>query len=147
MEDHYDDLGDNLSGLGGDLEYHMADVAIAPHEEDDSTDRIDEECIQGMLTWWFRGEVSLPQCPPDTMIAGNLEQLMTLLAEAGPGLDMCELCGGEARATTVAVRRRLKTGKNFDLVTHVDLNDPTAQRQVQRYIEKSSFSNGNGPNA
>ena len=64
VEDHYDDLGDNLSGLGGDLEYHMADVAIAPHEEDDLTDRIDEECIQGMLTWWFRGEGSLPQCPP-----------------------------------------------------------------------------------
>ena len=66
------------------------------------------------------------------MIAGNLEQLTTLLAEAGPGLDMCELCGGEARATTVAVRRRLKTGKNFDLVTHVDLNDPNVQRQVRK---------------
>ena len=61
------------------------------------------------------------------MIAGNLEQLTTLLAEAGPGLDMCELCGGEARATTVAVRRRLETGKNFDLVTHVDLNDPNVK--------------------
>ena len=89
-------------------------------KEDERNDRLDEECIQGMLTWWFRGEGSLPQCPPDAMIAGNLEQLITLLTEAGPGLDMCELCGGEARATTVAVRRRLKTGKNFDLVTHVD---------------------------
>ena len=63
VEDNYDDLGDNLSGLGGDLEYHMADAVIAPYEEDDCVDRIDEECIQGMLTWWFRGEGSLPQCP------------------------------------------------------------------------------------
>ena len=73
--------------------------------------------------------------PHDTMIAGNLDQFITLLAEAGPGLDMCELCGGEARATTVAVRRRLKTGKNFDLATHVDLNDPKVQRQVRQYID------------
>ena len=81
------------------------------------------------------------------MIAGNLEQLTALLAEAGPGLDMCELCGGEARATTVAVRRRLKTGKNFDLVTHVDLNDPKVQRQVQTiYRGQCSFGCGHGPN-
>ena len=97
------------------------------HDEDEDIDRIDEQCIQGMITWWFRREGSFPQCPPDTMIAGNMEQFTTLLAEAGPGLDMCELCGGEARATTVAVRRRLKTGENFDLVTHVDLNDPKVQ--------------------
>ena len=30
VEDHYDDLGDDLSGLGGDLEYHLADIIIAP---------------------------------------------------------------------------------------------------------------------
>ena len=78
------------------------------------------------------------------MIAGNMEQFTTLLTEAGPGLDMCELCGGEARATTVAVRRRLKTGKNFDLVTHVDLNDPKVQRQVRKYIEEMSIGYGHG---
>ena len=63
VEEHYDDLGDDLSGLGGDLDYHLADIIISPHEEEESTDRIDEECIQGMLTWWFRGDGSLPQCP------------------------------------------------------------------------------------
>ena len=61
---------------------------------------------------------------------------MAMLAEAGPGLDMCELCGGEARATTVAVRRRLHTGNNFDLVTHVYLKDPATQHAAMKYIEQ-----------
>ena len=34
---------------------------------------------------------------------------------------MCELCGGEARPTTLAIRRKLNTGMNFDLPTNVDL--------------------------
>jgi len=30
---------------------------------------------------------------------------------------MVEICGGVARTSTIAVRRRLRTGANFDLVT------------------------------
>ena len=40
---------------------------------------------------------------------------------AGDVLDMCELWGGESRPTRVAIRRRLKTVKNVDLVTGCDL--------------------------
>ena len=111
-------------------------MAIAPHDEPEAAEQQEEQAVSGMLTWWFRGEGSLPQCPPDTMIAGSMSQMMAMLAEAGPGLDMCELCGGEARATTVAVRRRLHTGKNVDLVAHVDLNDPATQNAVMQYIEQ-----------
>ena len=45
--------------------------------------------------------------------------MSALLASAGEGLDMCELCGGEARTTQLAIRRRLTSGRNFDLVCNV----------------------------
>ena len=60
----------------------------------------------------------------------DLEQGLAVLLAVGEGLDMCELCGGEARSSKVAIRRRLSTGRNFDLVTGCDLNKPHEQRLV-----------------
>ena len=40
---------------------------------------------------------------------------------AGDGIDLCELCGREARPTRIAIRRRLKTGKNFDWTAGCDM--------------------------
>ena len=60
---------------------------------------------------------------------------MTLLAEAGQGIDIAEFCGGEARTTTVAIRRRLRGGRNFDLVTHIDLGDPQTQKKALEYLD------------
>ena len=51
-------------------------------------------------------------------------------------LDMVEICGGVSRASTIAVRRRLRTGKNFDLVTDLDLTDPMQQAEVKAYFRK-----------
>ena len=57
------------------------------------------------------------------------------LNQQEPGLDICELCGGlEARASQVAIRRRLRTGENFDLVCGVDLGDIPTQREVIKYL-------------
>ena len=51
VEDHCDDLGDDLAGLGGDLEYHMADVAIAPttkmRTSTASMSSASKECLRG----------------------------------------------------------------------------------------------------
>ena len=69
------------------ITWQMLPLPPAPaphtHEEGEDTGRIVEQCIQGMLTWWFRGAASLPQCPPDTMIAGNLDQLVTFRSHVG----------------------------------------------------------------
>ena len=47
---------------------------------------------------------------------------------------MRELCGGLARPARVAIRRRLKAGENFDLVTDCDLGTPMEQSRVLLYI-------------
>ena len=49
-------------------------------------------------------------------------------------LDLCELCGGEARVTKLAIRRQMKVGKNFDIVCGIDLNDETVQRDAMQYF-------------
>ena len=59
------------------------------------------------------------------------------LYKLGEGLDLCELCGGDqARTSQIAIRRRLRTGENFDLVTGYDLNKPNDQQAVWHYFEK-----------
>ena len=71
---------------------------------------------------------------PKILQASNIEEAICLLQTIGPGIDIAELCGGVARATTLAVRRSLRAGPNFDLITGVDLNS----RKDQEPTKKSS---------
>ena len=43
---------------------------------------------------------------------------------------MAEICGGEGRTSALAIKRQLKVGESFDLVTYRDLNSPRDQEQV-----------------
>ena len=47
---------------------------------------------------------------PNILQASNMEEAICLLQAIGPGVDIAELCGGVARATTLAVRRSLRAG-------------------------------------
>lgn len=82
-------------------------------------------------TWFYQFPT-----PSTTMRCENMSHVFAVLQHLGEGIDMCELCGGEARPTTLAIRRRLKTGKNFDLTTNVDLGKRADQDQVSLYIIK-----------
>ena len=55
--------------------------------------------------------------------------------EQEPGLDVCELCGGEGRTTMIAIRSYLGAGKSFDLQTLVDLSETDAQKPVMQYMD------------
>jgi hypothetical protein len=48
------------------------------------------------------------------------------------------VCGGEARATKVATRRRLSTGKNFDLVAGFDLTKAKDRQYGLQYFRISN---------
>ena len=150
VQDHCDDLGDDLSGLGGDLQFHLADV-ITEHFKDydddhNNTDGYgdnyvhDETFVDGLQTWWFHGmdgPKGLPKVADWVYLASNMETAMQYLASLGPGLDLCEFCGGEARTTTIAIRRHLRSGLNFDLVTHLDLGDPSTQQFAIQYLDNN----------
>ena len=44
-----------------------------------------------------------------------------------------EICGGEARVSKLAIRRKLKVGENFDMICGIDLSDDKTQHQVRTY--------------
>ena len=65
-----------------------------------------------------------------------MEEAICLLQTIGSGIDIAELCGGIARAITLAVRGSLRAGPNFDLITGVDLNNRKDQELAKKYIDK-----------
>ena len=136
VEDHYDDLGDDLSGLGCDLAFHQATTIVEDYYSDNSNEvSSDEEFIDGLTYWMFKGPDGDRLTTYHTMSVCDLSTAIALLSEVGGGYDICEFCGGTGRTTRVAIRRRLRTGRNFDLVTNADLGDPTQQRQALKYLD------------
>ena len=73
---------------------------------------------------------------PKILQASNMEEAICLLQSIGPGRDIAELCGGVARATSLAVRRSLRTGPNFDLITGVGFNNRKDQELTKKYIDR-----------
>ena len=49
---------------------------------------------------------------------------------------MLEICGGEAGVSRLAIRRRLNSGGNLDLVTGVDLSKLDRQKELFTYLSK-----------
>ena len=61
------------------------------------------------------------------MLTSTVHDLFHFLSSLDYGVDIVEIYGGEARASALAMRRRLNAGPNYDLITDVDLNDPEHQ--------------------
>ena len=141
VEHHHDDLGDDLSGLGPNIEALYADLDPTQEADaisSDSAQSSDDDHITGFQHFGLTNASGLAEPPSSVMIAASLDEVAQILAYAGPGVDVAELCGGEARATTVAIRRRLVGGRNFDLVTQVDLGCPQQQRTCLNYLTQHS---------
>ena len=59
---------------------------------------------------------------------------MNILQTLDSKVDLVEICGGAARTSTVCIRKQLQVGRNFDLITQCDLNDPSQQQMVTQYF-------------
>ena len=64
-----------------------------------------------------------------------MHHALAALEARGKGLDIAEICGGEARTTQIGVRRHLKCGMNFDLVTNFDLCNKDQAHQAWLYFK------------
>ena len=107
VEEHYDDCGTNLLGLGDVV------MTLLYQIEDDN----EEPFVDGLCIDWFQGS-DFDETPRPTMhTMESMYHMMQKLDELDDGIDMVELCGGEGRPCILAVRRQLKVGENFDLVT------------------------------
>ena len=116
IEDHHDDCGTDLSGLG-----------ISP-------ELFAEDSPASLAMVLMRHELHSPS-------RSSLAECLTAAAEhQGAALDLIEICGGEARPTSIALRKGLHGGDNFDLVTGCDLNDAHNQYLVLNYIRQSRLA-------
>ena len=114
IEDHHDDCGNDLSGLGPHV---MEEDNLAP-----------QDLALFLMTDYANSRVRQVESLEHALIQAN--------ADSSP-LDVIEICGGEARCTTVAIRRGLRAGDNFDIICSCDLNDESNQNKVIKYIKES----------
>ena len=137
IEEHYDDCGTDLSGLGADIKALTLEyLVLEPYFltcDDPGTSLAD-----GLETCWFQGtdaDGSNLVRVPSTAWFATIPEAGIALMFSGPGDDVVEICGGEARVTTICIRRRLKSGGNFDLVTQCDLNTPKGQKELWDHLK------------
>ena len=120
VENHFDDCGDDRNhSIVKDIDAYHA-IAINHEELSESSDEDDYSYLSYMM--WGSNMLHSVTISPKILQASNMEEAICLLQSIGPGIDIAGLCGGVARATTLAVRRSLRAGPNFDSITGVDLN-------------------------
>lgn len=152
QEDHFDDCGSDLAplefiawtfvfgadgSLGASIGYSLGDhqgccsSSVEPSEEDLERvlpDNFDLHFSAGSGGDGPGGHHRAAQVPVE-QFCGHLNQLRL----AGL-LDVLGVFGGVGGVGKLALRRRLRTGDNSDLVTGVDLCKPDHQRHVLNYI-------------
>ena len=164
VEDHFDDCGEDLNSLfkghklgmedepgqstppGTDhaLDYLVDEqMMFLIHSSDDELDDgepsdVKRDFMEGItLFMFFGGEFPMkPLANLHKVYLASPVYMQRTLEARGQGIDIAEICGGQARTTQVAVRRKLKVGPNFDLVTDCDLTCPRQQSYAYEYFEK-----------
>ena len=133
VEDHFGDCGDDISSNVKDIDtYH----AIASNHDELSESSDEDDCTYSSYMMWGSNMLHSVHISPNILQAFNMEEATCLLQAVGPGIYIAELCGGVARATTLAVRRSLRAGPNFDLITGVGLNNRKDQELTKNCIDK-----------
>ena len=90
--------------------YHT--IAINHDELSESSDEDGYTYLSFMM--WGSNMLRRVTISPYIFQTSVMEEAICLFQAIGPGIYIAELCGGVARATTLAVRRSLRAGPNFD---------------------------------
>ena len=153
VEAHYDDCGDSLAGLNL-LVFADADNLIYQFEvdsdgsdyddnDDDNDDVLDEfhdplrDDAVPLYTWAFLGDATIHASIPDHVhVATNMQQAYTWARtnNTHDHVDIVELCGGAGRPLEIAIHRRMRAGRNFDLTTGIDLSVPDEVAAYWAYL-------------
>jgi hypothetical protein len=141
IEDHTDDCGNDLSGLsnvgsGVDVSSLLCEclpALLRDIEEDFDWDHSDSEAfLDTSPLFLFTGAGNISA----TRSVLTLQSFLEVAATLPQGIDIVELCGGVGRTSSIAVRRKLRVGPNYDLVAGYDLNSPADQDMVKAFFRK-----------
>ena len=144
-EDHWDDCGTDLAGLGKDEIFGGLFDASSEDDPLDEDEAFEEQWY--VPSRWLFSSVLFPEAP-ERLIGSDvgfrdldehsrlfscMEALYFYASKQQVSMTVCEIAGGEARCSRVCCRLRLRTGKNFDLVTGCDLQLASERNAFLRY--------------
>ena len=141
VEQHHDDCGESLASIAPH-DTHLL-VVSSSDEEDCASESVLQwmsPLLNSFSVWSFEGSESKgpPGLGPASVLAADIEEMFTILASKDHrpwGVELVELCGGAGTSSYLAIKRRLRSGHNFDLVTGVDLCSAEVQRKVIGYLD------------
>ena len=124
--------------MGPEFRAFLAD-AIVELPSEDSQDDDDNALVADLPLWCFAGSTAshddLGPPPHGVHFARSINEMTEILVATPIGDDIVEFCGGAARVSTVCLRRRMRCGGNFDIITHFDLSGPSVQDQAMHYLD------------
>ena len=137
VEDHYDDCGDCLDSIVTNLDAEESHFAF-DQPDDWNYDAHETSLIDNMQFQYFYGQPGGHHRNLVNVTVSNMEEFFKVLVEKPGTVDIAEICGGEARTMQLATRRRLTTGKNFDIVAGCDLTRANDRHYAIQYFERFS---------
>ncbi len=138
VEDHSDDCGESLDSISTDLD---GDACHLVDSSDDTEWDQEDPLVENLeLSHLWGGEAPVYNPLENLSLCSftDFEQTLAVLKCKGQGLDLAEICGGEARTTQIGIRRHLKCGSNFDLVTNFDLTVKHQRMRAWQYFEQNT---------
>ncbi|CAK9013617.1 S-adenosylmethionine synthase 2 (AdoMet synthase 2) (Methionine adenosyltransferase 2) (MAT 2), partial [Durusdinium trenchii] len=134
VEDHHDDCGDDVSILEKTLK---KESFYEGYSSDDSETEPPSGLPSMLSCWHVRGSAcnDPPEYTPNMFLACDVEEMLDILATKAPlnwpwGVELVEICGGQGLTSHILVKRRLRSGHNFELLTGTDLRQRRNQLKV-----------------
>ena len=117
VESHYDDCGEDLSGIIGkqslDQAANFTWLSVVYIDPDYEEEFDDVGLLDNSLSFYFWGRHEHLYSNLQQIIASNMQELALIANTKGECVDLIEICGGQARASQVGVRRKLAVCPNF----------------------------------
>ena len=140
-EQHYDDCGEDVSSIAhvSMVEECYRDTVYFEDELHDVFMPSEDNDFNLSNVTSFLG-VGVPDAIPVVDSFAALFERQSILHDRNADkhyVDVAEVMGGEARTTSVMVRRNYLGGLNFDCVVGVDLMNPADEHDLYVYLRKS----------
>ena len=138
VEQHFDDCGENLEPIEKEVKISLFENYTSDESEVEELNGLG----QTMSLWNPSG--SSDDLPPDltgnSYLACDIDEMLDIL-EKNPGIawpwgvEIVEICGGKEIISYLVIKRKLRSGRGFELITGVDLSTTENHRKVCEYVK------------
>ena len=142
VQQHFDDCGDSLASLDMSPQQPQRVTYLSTCFSDEDDNDAYEDYVVSLVTPQLNSlelHSSTGECSPFhfSAEAADVDELISILGEeqfASWGPEVFEVCGDTAEHARVCARRRVKAGRNFDIVCHANLTHLPTQERILSYV-------------